>query len=409
MLAKPHPVTGGASLEATESMSAPFQNSSRRVLMLLANHFAPDPRVHSEARSLTQHGYHVTVLAWDRERQALPRETCDGIELRRIHLRSVHNRGPIQGLYMLAANLLMMWRGLRLRFDVVHAHDLDTLPAGFVLARLKRKPLIYDSHEDYPGMLHDVVPGWATSMISRVESFLARRADLLITVGELLRRDFEGRGCRRSVVVGNWKRKDEFRLGAEVRDEVRRRLNISDSALVVCFLGSLGYERMLRPLLEAVASRPEVHLIIGGTGPELPTIEDYARRYANIHYVGFLDPPGLRANTSASDVIYIGMDTNNPNSRYTAPNKLFEAMASGKAVISGHFGEVQHIVSDTGCGLLIENFSASEIARALDTCHDKQLVAQWQNKARIAGETTYMWEAAERRLLAAYEELLRGK
>lgn len=383
------------------------QNSSRRVLMLLANYFAPDPRVHSEARSLAQHGYQVTVLAWDRERQGRPRETCDGIEVRRMHLRSVHNRGPIQALYMLAANLLMVWRGLRLRFDVVHAHDLDTLPAGFVLARLKRKPLIYDSHEDYPGMLHDVLPRWATRVVSLVETLLARRADLLITVGELLRRDFEARGCGHSVVVGNWKRKDEFRLPREVGSQVRRQLNIPDSALVVCFLGSLGYERMLRPLLEAVASRPQVHVIIGGTGPELPTIQDYARRYANIHYVGFLDPPGLRANTSASDVIYIAMDTNNPNSRYTAPNKLFEAMAAGKAVISGHFGEVQYIVSETGCGLLIKNFSAPEIAQALDMCRDGQLVARWQDKARIAGETTYMWEAAERRLLAAYEDVLR--
>jgi hypothetical protein len=41
--------------------------SQRRIVMLLSNAFLPDPRVLKEARSLTNAGYDVTVIAWDRE------------------------------------------------------------------------------------------------------------------------------------------------------------------------------------------------------------------------------------------------------------------------------------------------------------------------------------------------------
>ena len=52
----------------------------------------------------------------------------------------------------------MLWRGWRTQSDVIHCHDLDTLPLGFVLGKLKRKPIVYDAHESFPDMLEGSVP-----------------------------------------------------------------------------------------------------------------------------------------------------------------------------------------------------------------------------------------------------------
>ena len=48
-------------------MEVPMDRERRRVLMLLSNPFAPDPRVYKEARTLTRNGYTVTIIAWDRQ------------------------------------------------------------------------------------------------------------------------------------------------------------------------------------------------------------------------------------------------------------------------------------------------------------------------------------------------------
>ena len=60
----------------------------------------------------------------------------------------------LRGLYRLA-RLALRTRGLRRagrtigRTDVVHANDLDTLPAAYLLARELHSRLVYDAHELY--------------------------------------------------------------------------------------------------------------------------------------------------------------------------------------------------------------------------------------------------------------------
>ena len=55
--------------------------------MFVSNAFVSDPRVYSEAKSLVQAGFEVTVIAWDRERQNPQRQNWDGIEVVRSRTR----------------------------------------------------------------------------------------------------------------------------------------------------------------------------------------------------------------------------------------------------------------------------------------------------------------------------------
>src|SRR5215469_4561418 len=120
-----------------------------RVLMLLSNGFDPDPRVHNEARTLVENGYSVRIVAWDRDRARPEEELVDGIEVRRVYLKSTHGRGWTQMLFMPLVFLRMIRIALQGRFDIIHAHDFDTLPPALFLSWLRRTPVVYDAHEDY--------------------------------------------------------------------------------------------------------------------------------------------------------------------------------------------------------------------------------------------------------------------
>jgi glycosyltransferase involved in cell wall biosynthesis len=348
-----------------------------RVLMLLGNAFDPDVRVYSEARSLLAAGYAVRILAWDRDCKLPPTQVIDGIDVDRIRIRSTHGRGAAQAYYTGLVSIAMIARARRCSFDVVHAHDMDMLPAGYIISRRMRRPLIYDSHEDYAGMLHGTIPGWMEKAIRRLETMLVRRVDLLITVGEILQQQFEARGCPKCLVIGNWKRLSEYQADADVSRRVRRQLGIPESAVVVTYIANLGRERRIAELLEAVRGRRGVHLVVGGTGFQEPAVRKAAAASDNIHYLGFVKPSDVPGYTIASDAIYYGFDLTNPNARYSAPNKLFEALAAGCCVISGHFGEIQHIVARHDCGILVDDFSVDELTRALDACLDPQRLLRW--------------------------------
>jgi len=51
--------------------------------------------------------------------------------------------------------------------------------------------------------------------------------------------------------------------------------------------------------------------------------------------------------------VYYGFDPNNPNARFSAPNKLFEALAAGKPLVTGDFGEIGEVVRESECGVIL--------------------------------------------------------
>ena len=372
--------------------------------MLLDNAFLPDPRVANEARSLVRAGYRVTILAWDREGTHPAVEWWQGVRVERFGPRSRHRRGSAQAVFLVGFWWNAFWRLLGSRVDAIHCHDFDTLPAGYAAAAVKGCRLVYDAHESYADMLGANVTPWIKRLIEGAERSLCRRADAVVTVGELLAADLRRRGARRTWVVGNWKSPEEFRFDPAVVAERRREL-APEGALVVGYVGWLNADRGLAPLLEAVASQDDVALVIGGDGPLAGHVREAAARCPRIRTLGFVDPVQVPLYTAVADVIYYGLDTSNPNARYSAPNKLFEALAAGKAIVCNDCGELGRIVREEGCGLVVSELTAAALSDALRALARPGRLAECQARALRAGRERYTWAEAERTLLGLYQSL----
>jgi glycosyltransferase involved in cell wall biosynthesis len=373
--------------------------------MLLGNGLAPDPRVEAEARALVAGGCDLTIVGWDRDGDLPPAESRDGYRVERIRLPSTHGRGTSQAFLM-----PKIWReyvraGERLAPDVVHAHDLDTLPAGWRLARRTGAALVFDAHESYPDMLGENVAGWIKWGTRRLERFLVPRTDLLVTVGEKLRRHYDGMGARNSVVAGNWK--DPIGSPEElvaVRQAVRVEAGVMPDSVFICFIANLTAERRLEPLLEAVERVPGAELVVGGKGPGAEAAKAAAARCPRIRYIGSVRPDDVGRWTAACDAVYYGFDPTNANAAFSAPNKLFEALAAGVPVITARFGEIGEIVAETGCGILVPDYTPDALADAL-----RELARPGRSdalrSAASAAAVRFTRAAADRALRGAYDRL----
>jgi glycosyltransferase involved in cell wall biosynthesis len=375
------------------------------VLMLLTNAYDPDPRVRNEALALLDMGCRVRLFAWDRDLKAPRRECMEGVEVERVFLRSVHGRGTMQIVFYAVLYLKMLWKGWRTPFDIVHCHDLDTLPLGFVLAMLRCKPLVYDAHESFPDMISRNVHPLVVRGLVWLENFMIRRTDLLITVGEKLREYFAARGARRTVVVGNWKRLSEYSRTHEQNLEVRQRLGIPADALVVVYITNLLKDRHIEELLHAIDACPDIWLIIGGKGTLENVVRQQAAKTPRVVYTGFVRADDVPVYTCAADVVYYGFDSDNPNARFSAPNKLFEALAAGRPLITGNFGEIGDVVRKGGCGIVLSEYTEQQIQNALSVLRDPQVRQQMAHNAEELGSTLMNWEKAEETLHTAYSAL----
>ena len=371
--------------------------------MLLSNEFAPDPRVYNEAKVLVDNGYDVTILAWDRELRSPKVENIDGIKVERIPILSVYSTGIRQIWRMLVFWLIAFWRAVKKDFDVIHCHDFDTLPLGFAIATLKGRKIIFDAHESYSD-----TPGIASlKVLSRIidncERHIVRKVDFLITVGERLRQKYVRQGVKYSKVIGNWKRLQDYYIPALDRTFAKRRLDINDNQLVISYITWLNPERMIIPLIEAASISDNVFVILGGTGILENEIKNRIKECNNIRYIGFVHPRDIPLYTVIADVIYYGFDQSIPLAQYSAPNKLFEALAAGKAIISGDFGEIAKIVREEQCGLVIENINTDKLVKAFNLLNDKAILQRFQSNALSAAQKKYNWSLASKELLMVYK------
>lgn len=375
-----------------------------KILMLLTNAFDPDPRVHREALALVEAGHEVTILCWDRERKALPEETVDNICLERVYVSSTHGRGASQMFYLARFWAKAFVAGRKKSFDVVHAHDFDTLPLGYALARLKGAKLVYDSHESYVDMMH-TLPSVLQKMIYRVENMLLKRCDLVITVGDILMEHLHERGAYNICVIGNWQDPDKFVFDERIMRDEKAKLRIKEGQQVVAFIANLGNERRVPELIAAVRKSPETFLILGGSGSCAELAQQAADECANICYLGYVPPARVPFFTALADIVFYGFDPDNPNARFSAPNKLFECLAAGKVMLTGDFGEIGRIVREQQCGRILPDYSVETICEALDDLSGERL-ENFQRQSAACRER-FSWPVAANRLIDNYGNLSR--
>jgi glycosyltransferase involved in cell wall biosynthesis len=374
------------------------------ICMVVTNPGHNDPRVCMEADALARTGRAVTVIGWDR-RASRDRSVRRGdVEFRSLAIPSRDGLGLTQGLVLPVFWWRLAGEIRRLRPGVVHCHDLDALPGGQAAAAAVHARCVFDAHECYPDMMVGHLPAPAVAALRAIEKFLVPRCDAVVTVGGRLAEHYRALGARDVVVAGNWKDAGEYGLPRDRAADMRRKLDLPPDAVAICFVANLGRERRIEPLMRAVAGDSRFACVIGGDGPQAPLARQYAQQHRNVRYIGPVPHADVAAVTAACDVVFYGFDAGNPNARWSTPNKLFEAVAAGKPLLTGRFGEIGQIVEEAGCGVLTDTESTACLTAALERLADPARRREMGLRA-AALQGRFSRQRAQAALAALYDRL----
>jgi len=372
-------------------------------LMLLSNPHRPDPRVLLEARALRSAGYGVHLIAWDREASRAPEEDEDG-----IHVIRLGPKCPSRSAGRILTRLPRFWmRALRaskgLRFEVVHAHDFDTLPLGMAISKLSGKPLLYDAHELYAKMIENEV-GPLSRIIWMWERRCARRADAVITVSNALASELSvGRKQRATVVATS---QDPSVIdGADVR-EVRERYGLK--GFVVSYLGSLEPGRFVEEFITSFKPEDKITLLIGGSGTLEPLVAKEVRNNQALKFIGTVGADDALKLTWASDLVLAMMDPSNPNNVIGTPGKIINALAVGRPMVTTNGLDIAKKVEDAGCGIVIPYSRSAFVEAILKVAADQRTLTDMGRKGRELYDKEYSWTRSKEELLKVYQALIRS-
>jgi glycosyltransferase involved in cell wall biosynthesis len=199
---------------------------------------------------------------------------------------------------------------------------------------------------------------------------------------------------------------DEFApVASQAARAVRDGLGIAAAAPVVGAVARLSEQKGHRFLLDAAArilrARPEVRFLLAGDGDQEPALRRQAAELgiaAAVVFAGHRED--IPAVLGAIDVLCI-------SSTYEGtPLSLFEAMASGKAIVSTSVDGCREVLVDGVSGLLVPPREPQALADALlRVLGDGNLRASLAASAREASRR-YDVGACVRQMEALYDEVL---
>lgn len=300
-------------------------------------------------------------------------------------------------VHLAAAFLGFLYHALRCRSDVYHAHDAPPALAFWLIARLHRASFVYETHEYWKAKLPDQpMSHWLTI---RIERFVCRRADLVIAVNETI--------SNRMAV--------DYAIPAPcVVLNVPQAIGLpqpaapaSDEPLRLLYHGIFVPERGIEAAIEAVASmtRP-VELTLRGWGELTDDLERLIARLGVADRVRFAVPVPMHDLPAAALCDHVGLLPFSAKIGYdlALPNKLFEYMAAGLAVLSSDLIELRRIIDEERIGRLFDG-SPGGLARELEWLLDHPVeLLEMRTRAHSCAQQRYNWAAQENVLIEAYPD-----
>jgi len=359
--------------------------------------------VHEEAKVLVEAGHDVTILCWNRGENYPSREIIDGIKIWRITVPSSYGVPTdfVKGITLFYLRALKLLR--HQSFDVVHAHDFDTLPLAVKLKKLHGWKVVYDAHDLYASMIADVMPSPAPSLVSKLERFLLNYTDARIAASEAIAKHLSSK--HKFEIVLNAKNLAEYQVPSYKLEELRTRVNPERKFLIV-YIGILKLWTPLPQLIEAVKRLKDVKLLVGGKGPHEKEIIEMLKDADNIQYLGWVNKKDIPLYTLISDIIVLPSNSAKLYTKAAVPNKIMEALAAGKPVIAGTDTEGGRIVRECDAGLLCKYGDVECLVKSLKTLmENRELYSTYAQNARLCAERKYNWEIMKNRLISLYSKL----
>jgi len=364
-----------------------------KICLSVTSDVATDQRVNKIAQTLKGMGAEVTVIG-RKKMNSLPFRT-DGITIKLFNLP--FSKGPMfYASYNIRAFLYLLGN----RFDILVANDLDTLPANFAASRIKRKRLVYDSHEYFTEVPELVGRKWTKKIWETIEQLLLPRILYAITVSDSIARSYYKKYGIRMVTVRNVPLCETEEDAHDYSPDIKGKL--------IIYQGSLNMGRGLELVIRSMRHVPSATFLIAGDGDIAGKLKELTEELGltdRIRFTGRIPFGELSSYTRRAD-LGISLEENlGLNYYYALPNKLFDYIKANVPVLVSDFPEMGALVKKYGIGLTTLSRDPEEVAGLINLMlTDKIKIKLWKNNLREAAKEL-CWEKESEKLIGLYRSV----
>ena len=371
---------------------------SKHICMLVTSDLDRDPRVQKEAQSASLAGYKVTVICRSSTLTAAPYQIIPvNVGYQNVRIAKYVER--------IATMLKMLWIVVKLRPNLIHANDLDTLPIGAIASKISKAKLVYDAHELWAHAGRDV-GSIGKNVATRLERRLVHAADVTVTVSESLAEFIANEySIPKPTVVMN--AAPFVDVSNKTPESWRHQFAGKQVAL---FHGRYVEGRGLEEMVLAANYLPKhIVMVMRGYGPLEENLKQLVLDHKLSEQVVFIPPVDMFDLVSKAVGADVGIFPSDPalmSKLFAAPNKIFEYMMAGVPCVGADTPDVRRILLGYNVGCVFHAKSPTHLAEVIiDMLKDEEQLLRMKTNA-FAHAKNFAWEGEAQKLLQQYARLL---
>lgn len=364
-----------------------------RVISAVSNDIVTDNRVHKTACSLGENGYVVKVVGrYLRDSGNLhdrPYET------RRFRLR--FNKGP---LFYISLNLRLFTYLFKQAPDIILANDLDTLLACWLAARLKKKKLVFDSHELFPEVPELVDRPRVRAIWRGLEHFLVPRLKHGFTVSKPIADYYFQKYSVDFELIRNLGR---FRYDYEFEG-----LEKDPKKLTIIYQGAINLGRGLELAIRSIKHLENAQLWIVGDGDIFVKLRQLVRHLElndRVKFFGRVPIEKLWNYTAKADLGLSLEEDLGLNYKYALPNKLFDYVQARIPVIVSDLPEMAAMVRTYSLGAVLSERTPVKLAETIKSLVGNKSFRKRTNANIELAARELCWEREEEKLILLFKRV----
>ena len=369
-----------------------------KVILSVTNDLFCDQRVEKTAETLAAMGCDVLLVGRCYRNSPLP--NSGNYSVKRLHL--FFRKGA---LFYAEFNFRLFLFLLFFFFYILVTKDLNTLLPNLLISKLRRKKLVYDSHEYFCGILEIQNRPNVKKIWQKIEKFCFPKLNNIITVSQSIAEQYGKEYGKKVNVVRNIPR-----LLQTEYIHTRKSLQLPENKFIIILQGNAIHKgRGGEEMVEAMTKIDNALLLVIGQGDVIVEMKQMAKTLQieeRIMFINRVAPQLLRNYTHLAD-LGVSFDQNlSLNHYFSLPNKIFEYIHAGVPVLTSNLPERKRIVEQYQVGIVIDNFSPTNIAKEINKLiENKEIISTYKENCRKAAQVLN-WENEEKEIQKIYQPLI---
>lgn len=367
------------------------------VIVSVINDLNTDQRVHKVCSFIESQGYDVLLVG----RRLRSSQEMEYRSYRTKRFRMFFEKGAFFYAWF---NFRLFWFLLFHSSGILVANDLDTLLPNYLVSKLKRNKLVYDSHEYFTEVPELISRPKVRAVWESIERFIFPRLKFVSTVNHSIAEKYKEKYGIPLKVVRNvsplWK-------PTHIRS--KKELGIPEGKHILIMQGAgLNIDRGVEEAIRMMPFLENAVLIIVGNGdiiPEMKKLVEAEKWQDLVLFFGKRPYAELLQFTQHADLGLSFDQPTNPNYLFSLPNKIFDYIHTSTPVICSDLVEVSKLIKSYQVGEVVTNFDPKLLARQIQTVLDNpELMEQWKTNCKIAASKEN-WEVEVQQLNEFYPKV----